>query len=101
VTAAPTEFADGYRLGWHSGYEVGWGAAYTAVFDRSAWLAGEPVGIGPSRTELQRARAATDDPCRQQCGRCSSCIRSVAVAANMARFGQVDYPGRSGQRVAS
>jgi hypothetical protein len=81
--------AAGYSAGLLAGRgeeAVAWQAivtGYSALIDQ------------PTRDELGRRRQPSNDPCAGRCGRCSQCIRAVAVASNLARYGCADFPGQS------
>lgn len=110
-------YGEGWTAGLAAGRRDGWASGYRAGFDSGAEVAGTRLLLGiehalrrvaPGRAldvlaglpdvagylDYRRRTAFTNDPCRSRCGRCSSCIRATAVAGNLARYGQPDFPGR-------
>lgn len=92
-----------FDLGRATGYQAGWLAGRDE--EAAAWQA---IMIGyselikqPRRDELARARRPSNKPCRTSCGRCSQCIRATAARANLARYGQPDFPGNHDQARAA
>jgi hypothetical protein len=84
-----------YAIGYGSGYDVGWAHGWVARDDEFQAMLGvyRPILARPRQADLEKARQLTDEPCRLRCGRCSRCARASAVAGNVRRYGQPDYPG--------
>jgi hypothetical protein len=102
IDARTRAWADGYAAGYAAGREVGYEAAEWEMWrGKAAWLAGAKVGLGPCKAELDRRRALDDSPCQRTCGACSRCVRAAAIVQNARRYGQLDYPGAAGRRMAS
>ena len=84
-----------FDLGRASGYQAGWLAGRDE--EAAAWQAivtgYSEVISQPRHDELVRLREPSNDPCAARCGWCSSCIHAEHVQANLARYGQPDFPG--------
>lgn len=76
------------RTGYETGFDVGWLAGRDD--ERTAWnqLIGvfKDVTSGPRCAELVERRKPTNEPCAQDCGRCSRCVRSSWVTRNGGDF---------------
>ena len=91
-------FVDGYTAGFDAGTEVAATRVLLGIEHAFGGRLGEvlpllPDGVG--FVAFRRRTALTDEPCEIGCGRCSRCIRALAVAGNVARFGHADFPGWS------
>lgn len=79
-----------FAVGWRCGYDAAERAMAAAW--HAMWLGTRKVLDQPTHAEIDRQRA-DDSPCGTKCGCCSRCIRHTAVLANLARYGQHDFPG--------
>ena len=95
-----------------SGRETGWRDGYVAGFDAGAEVGGAQTLLGIEHAlsgelpnllprlpyvgaylDYRKRTELNNDPCAQQCRRCSRCIRADSVRSNLARYGTADYPG--------
>jgi hypothetical protein len=90
-------FEEGYRAGFDAGAETG---AARVLLGLERALGGSLPDLLPDLphvaafADYRRRTAPSDELCAEGCGSCSRCVRAAAVAANVARYGSPDHPGR-------
>ena len=97
-------FADGYAAGFDTGTEVAATRVLLGIEHALGGRLGDVLPLLPDAAgfvAFRRRTALTDEPCETGCGRCSRCIRALAVAGNVARFGHADFPGWSVTRLST
>jgi hypothetical protein len=84
-----------YEVAYGIGYQVGWAHGWAARDDELQALFGlyRSALSQPRRSELEKARQPTDEPCSLRCRRCSRCIRALAVRRRLAAGLPADYAG--------
>lgn len=89
-------FEEGYGAGFDAGAEIGAARIFLglehALGGRVLELLSDLPQTGEYAAHRQRT-ALSDEPCPYSCGACSLCVRAAAVAANVSRHGDADYPG--------
>jgi hypothetical protein len=84
-----------YRMGYARGLDIGvvQGRAEEAQAWRSILLPYREAVQIPALTELHARRDSPARACDVGCGRCSGCVRAVASARNVLRYGSPDFRG--------